>query len=101
MIHHRGLVDLLVARKEVVPWRKTFAAMPSFQRWVHEIASPGLLRLMTKNMGAVLDQAGAPFKFGPPEGPLLYAALRWKPIEVRLAAEDRREAETTVVCGCA
>jgi methyltransferase (TIGR00027 family) len=59
------------------------AAPPSFQRWVLDLASPGLLNMLQKKLGAQLSQAGAPFKFGPPEGPNFFTPFGWKPIDVR------------------
>ena len=56
---------------------------PSFQRWILDLASPGLLRLLQKNIGGPLGQAGAPLKFGPKEGPPFFARYGWNPIDVR------------------
>ena len=46
------------------------ASQPSFRYWVFDIVSPGLLEMLRKQGGGVeLERAGAPFKFGPAEGP--------------------------------
>jgi methyltransferase (TIGR00027 family) len=62
---------------------KDLAAVPSFQRWVLDMGSPGLLKMLQKRIGSQLSQAGAPFKFGPPEGPEFFTPFGWKPIDVR------------------
>ena len=70
------------------------AAPSGFQRWLLDLVSPGLLRMLQKKMGADLDRAGAPLKFGPSEGPPFFTAHGWRPIEVgsfsRTAARLRR-----------
>lgn len=82
LIITEGLLIYLSA-EEVGALATDLAVPPSFQRWVHEVHSPGLLRLMMKNMGTVMNQAGAPFKFAPAEGPSFFTHYGWKPIEVR------------------
>jgi methyltransferase (TIGR00027 family) len=59
------------------------AAPPAFQRWVADLASPGLLRLLQKNMDPALSQSGSSFKFGPKEGSEFFVPYGWKPVEVR------------------
>jgi hypothetical protein len=82
LILTEGLIIYLTA-EEVGALAQDLAAPPSFQRWALGIASPGLLRLLRKNMGQQLDRAGAPLKFGPPEGPEFFVPYGWKPIDVR------------------
>jgi methyltransferase (TIGR00027 family) len=82
LILTEGLIIYLTA-EEVGALAQDLAAPPSFQRWTLDIASPGLLRLLRKNMGQQLDRAGAPLKFGPPEGPEFFVPYGWKPIDVR------------------
>ncbi len=60
---------------------KDLAAPPSFHSWIIDIASPGLLRMLTKRMSSNLRQA-APFKFAPREGPAFFVPYAWKPVEV-------------------
>lgn len=59
------------------------AAPPAFQRWIVDLMSPGLLRLMQKNMNPSLSQSGSSLKFGPEEGPEFFVPYGWNPIEVR------------------
>lgn len=59
------------------------AAAPSFQRWIIDLASPGLLRVLKKNMDANLKDADATFKFAPAAGPDFFKPLKWNPIDVR------------------
>ena len=83
----RGIVlteGLLIylAPQEVAAFAGDLAGVPSFQRWILDIASPGLLRMMQKSAGKLLEKVGAPFRFGPGEGPDFFLPHGWKPVEV-------------------
>jgi methyltransferase (TIGR00027 family) len=54
----------------------------SFQSWVLDLASPGLVRRLRQSKGSQLRQGSAELKFGPPEGPEYFARYGWKPVEV-------------------
>ncbi|HEY3204975.1 MAG TPA: class I SAM-dependent methyltransferase [Thermoanaerobaculia bacterium] len=62
---------------------RDLAAPPAFQRWVFDLASPGLLRLLQRQVGAALDAAAAPLKFAPAEGPAFFESYGWKTLKVR------------------
>lgn len=66
----------------------------SFRHWVLDIASPGLLRLLQREVGSELDRANAPLKFAPAEGPPFFARYGWRPAAVRSplkeAAREKR-----------
>lgn len=87
-----GLLAYLT-REEVCALGRDLAAQPSFQEWVIDLASPGLLKMLQKNL-AVLSEAGSPLKFGPEEGPGFFTSCGWKPADVysmlKTAAEIRR-----------
>ena len=68
--------------KEVTSLGQDLAVARSFQHWVIDLASPALLKMLEKKMGAPLDQAGAPLKFAPREGPDFFARSGWKPVEI-------------------
>jgi methyltransferase (TIGR00027 family) len=68
---------------EVIALAVDFAAQPQFQRWIVDMHSPGLLRMMQRTTGKQLSQVGAPFKFGPPEGPQFFEPYGWKAIDVQ------------------
>jgi len=79
---------------EVGALARDLAAPPSFERWILDVVSPGLVRMMQKQVGAHLSQAQAPLLFGPEEGPGFFARYGWEPLEVRstfrAAIETRR-----------
>jgi methyltransferase (TIGR00027 family) len=60
--------------------------------WILDLASPALLKMMEKSMGAQL--ANAPMKFGPANGVAFFEDLGWRAMQVqsilRAAARFRR-----------
>lgn len=77
-----GLVVYLTA-EEVAGLAEDLARPPSFKWWTLDMVSPRLLRMLQSNIGATLDEGGAPLKFAPGEGPAFFARYGWKPAEVR------------------
>jgi methyltransferase (TIGR00027 family) len=59
------------------------AAPATFQRWILDLSSPGLLRLLQKNMNISLSEGVSSLQFGPEEGPEFFVPCGWKPIDVR------------------
>ena len=55
----------------------------TFKHWLLDLASPALLRMMQKRMGKSFEQADAPLKFAPAEGPDFFKAHGWQAREVR------------------
>ena len=76
-----GLI-IYLTRDEVCALGHDLAAQPRFKGWVTDLASPGLLRMLQKNVGEALTQAGSPPKFGPEEGPGFFANCGWPSVEV-------------------
>ncbi|MGZ4840671.1 MAG: class I SAM-dependent methyltransferase [Candidatus Angelobacter sp.] len=75
-----GLLVYLT-RDEVSGLSRDLAAQSSFRDWAIDLCSPGLLKMLQKNLGA-LSEAGSPLKFGPEEGPEYFTASGWKAAEV-------------------
>jgi methyltransferase (TIGR00027 family) len=67
---------------EVAALGKDLAAPAAFQHWIIDLASPALLRMLARKMGTPLDQAGAPLRFAPEQGPEFFTRCGWKPEEV-------------------
>jgi methyltransferase (TIGR00027 family) len=80
-------------REEVAALGRDLAAQPTFRDWAIDLCSPGLLKMLQKEL-PVLSQAGSPLKFGPEEGPEFFTPSGWKPVEVysmlKTAAQLRR-----------
>ena len=69
--------------EEVGSLARDLSSVTSLQRWILDIASPGLLRRMQKRAGKMLEKVGAPFRFGPAEGPEFFRRYGWEPMEVQ------------------
>ena len=80
LIISEGLIIYLKA-EEVCALAKDLSAERSFKHWLLDLASPALLKLMQKKMGKPLEQADAPLKFGPEEGPDFFRPYGWQLIE--------------------
>ncbi len=74
---------IYLAPEEVIALALDLAAPGSFRRWITDLASPGLLEILARNLNKNLRKAGAPLKFGPKEGPMFFAPHGWKAIEVK------------------
>ena len=87
-----GLLVYLT-RDEVSALGRDLAAQSSFRDWAIDLCSPGLLKVLQKNLGA-LSEAGSPLKFGPEEGPEFFNQDGWKAVEVysmlKTAAQIKR-----------
>jgi methyltransferase (TIGR00027 family) len=80
LVVSEGILSYLT-RDEVSALGRDLAARPSFRDWAIELASPGLLKMLQKEL-TVLSEAGSPLKFGPEEGPGFFTASGWEPAEV-------------------
>lgn len=81
LIATEGLL-IYFTNDEVVSLAEDLAAYTRFQNWVIDLASPGQLMLMQRSTGKQLSKAGAPFKFGPAEGPNFFKPHGWETHEV-------------------
>jgi len=75
-----GLLAYL-SNDEVTALGQDLAAQQSFRDWAVDLASPGLLKMLQKEL-PVLSEAGSPLKFGPEEGPEFFVPSGWRPVEV-------------------
>ena len=76
-----GLLIYLDAA-QVASLAQDLRAVAPFESWIVDIASPGLLKMLSERGGQMIADAGAPFKFAPPEGPHFFEPLGWKPVRV-------------------
>jgi methyltransferase (TIGR00027 family) len=81
LIVTEGLI-VYFAAEEVGAFAADLAARPTFQRWLTDLCSPGLLKLLKEKMGSEMGDS-AVLKFAPPEGPDFFTGYGWKPLDVR------------------
>jgi methyltransferase (TIGR00027 family) len=93
VVASEGLL-IYFAAEEVASLAEDLSAQNHFQDWIIDLASPGQLKLMQRTTGKQLSEAGAAFKFGPPEGANFFAPYGWESKDVRgllkTAAEFKR-----------
>jgi methyltransferase (TIGR00027 family) len=82
LIVSEGLLAYLTA-EDAGLLARDLAQPPNFQRWILDVVSPGLLRLMQKQFGAQLARTGAGLRFGPEEGPAFFERYGWRASDVR------------------
>jgi methyltransferase (TIGR00027 family) len=82
LIVSEGLIAYL-DEEEAGALAQDLSDQQSFQRWVFDMMSPGLLVMAQKEMGSFLKEANAPLKFAPTEGEGFFLHYGWKPLESR------------------
>lgn len=82
LIVSEGLLIYLMA-DEVGALATDLTGPPSFQRWIVDVVSPGLLTMLKEGMGELVRQAGAPYLFAPPEGPAFFERYGWQVLGVK------------------
>lgn len=73
---------IYLSPQEVAHLAEDLSAAPPLRRWILDMHSPPLLSMMQKRTGKALEKVGAPFLFGPAEGPNFFVPHGWKPMEV-------------------
>lgn len=68
---------------EVGELARDLAIPATFKRWVTDLTSPALLRMLQRSIGGLLADAGSPLKFAPREGPEFFARYDWALVETR------------------
>jgi methyltransferase (TIGR00027 family) len=68
---------------EVGALARDLTGPPSFERWIADIVSPGLITMLNESVGELVRQAGAPFLFAPSRGPLFFEQYGWQVLGVR------------------
>jgi methyltransferase (TIGR00027 family) len=74
---------IYLSTEEVSSLAEDLADNTNFTSWTIDLASPMQLKLMQWTMGKQLGEAGAAFKFGPPEGPDFFGPLGWELEEIQ------------------
>jgi methyltransferase (TIGR00027 family) len=75
---------IYLSNEDVAAFAQDLARPAAFQRWILDLSSPALLRMIQKDkLGQSLDRAASPLKFGPPEGVDFFRPCGWRPLEVR------------------
>ena len=68
---------------EVGVLAEDLARPTAFERWVLDLVSPGLLRMVQKHTQAQFNQDVSSLQFAPENGPEFFADHGWRPVDVR------------------
>jgi len=82
LILSEGLI-IYLTREEAGALADDLRRPQSFQHWLLDIASPGLLRVIQKATSPQFADGVTALKFAPEDGPQFFARHGWKPVEVR------------------
>jgi len=69
--------------EQVAALAEDLHAQPSFAEWLIDLASPMLLKRMTRIWGKNLEASGSPFVFGPAEGTEFFRPHGWQEAQYR------------------
>jgi methyltransferase (TIGR00027 family) len=72
---------LYLEERVVVSLAEDLMHLAAVRWWVFDLASPGLLQLMSGSMGAHL--ANAPMVFGPESGVAFFEAMAWRAVDIQ------------------
>ena len=82
LVVSEGLIIYFEANA-VAELARDLASPATFGRWVTDLTSPALLKMLRKTIGGSLVDAGSPLKFAPRDGPEFFIPYGWKPVETR------------------
>ena len=68
---------------DVISLARDLRTCDTFHLWLTDLASPGLLKMMSKGWGKAVAAGNAPFLFGPADGPAFFASSGWREVEYR------------------
>ena len=69
--------------EDVAALARDLVGLSHFRSWITDLASPGVLRMLQKNIGKPLNEAGAPLRFGPAEGVAFFEPFGWRAAKVQ------------------
>jgi methyltransferase (TIGR00027 family) len=95
LVISEGLLVYL-APEQVAALAADLHAQPSFQEWLIDLASPQLLKRMSKTWGKKLAESGAPFRFGPAEGTEFFRPHGWREAQFRSMWEEAQRLDRTM-----
>ena len=95
LIVSEGLLIYLTPQ-QVAALASDLAAPAPFRRWLIDLASPRLLKMMEKTWGRAVAAGNAPFQFAPAEGSRFFEAQGWQEGEFRSMWEESLRLKRTM-----
>jgi methyltransferase (TIGR00027 family) len=82
LVMTEGLIIYLTSA-QVASFATDLSSQNNFKRWMFDMVSPALLKMIQERMGSALGGSGAAFQFAPEEGEEFFLQYGWKNIESR------------------
>jgi methyltransferase (TIGR00027 family) len=89
LVMTEGLLIYLTP-EQVASLAQDLHAVSAFMSWITDLASPRLLKIMTRHWGKATDEGGASFRFAPAEGTRFFASFGWREAQFRSTWEESR-----------
>jgi methyltransferase (TIGR00027 family) len=82
LVMTEGLIIYLTSA-QVASFATDLSSQKHFKRWMFDMVSPALLKMIQEKMGPALGGSGAEFQFAPEEGEEFFLQYGWRSIESR------------------
>jgi methyltransferase (TIGR00027 family) len=82
LVMTEGLIIYLTSA-QVASFATDLSSQKNFKRWMFDMVSPALLKMIQEKMGPALGGSGAEFQFAPEEGEEFFLRYGWKSLESR------------------
>jgi len=82
LVMTEGLIIYLTSA-QVASFATDLSSQKNFKRWMFDMVSPALLKMIQEKMGPALGGSGAEFQFAPEEGEEFFLPYGWKSLESR------------------
>jgi methyltransferase (TIGR00027 family) len=79
---------IYLTEDQVSALARDLAAVPAIKWWVIDLASPRLLKWMSRSWGKNVAQGNAPFRFAPASGTDFFRAAGWKEASYRSSMDE-------------
>ncbi len=95
LVVSEGLL-IYLSPPQVAALASDLAAAAPFRRWLIDLASPRLLKMMERTWGRAVAAGNAPFQFAPVEGSQFFQAQGWQEAEFRSMWEESLRLKRTM-----
>jgi len=82
LVMTEGLI-IYLTDPQVASFATDLSSQKNFKRWMFDMVSPALLKMIQERMGPALGGSGAVFQFAPEEGEEFFRQYGWRSVESR------------------
>ena len=81
---------IYLTREQVGALAQDLGATAHAHSWIIDLASPRLLRMLSRTVGRAVASGNAPFQFAPAEGTAFFEPFGWTEAEYRSSMDEAR-----------